>query len=74
MTCFMIWKCEVHIWTRGCLASLHDIKVVFILILSLIFQNRWSPHNLQLFPQSDNLQKFPISGRDQGNFFRMTVS
>ena len=35
---FMIWKCEVHIWTHGCLACLNDIKAVFIIILNLAFK------------------------------------
>ena len=30
---FMIWKCEVHIWTQGYLACLYDIKAVFIIIV-----------------------------------------
>jgi hypothetical protein len=25
---FMIWKCEMHIWTHGCLACVYDIKEI----------------------------------------------
>jgi hypothetical protein len=61
---FMTWRCEVHIWTRGCLAGLYDIKAVFIIILNvLIFQNTLGHLNSQPFPHSGILflQKLPLS-------------
>ena len=45
---FILWKCEVHIWTDRCLAGLYDIKGVFIIV-----QNTSSPQ-FTAFPSFPN--------------------
>ena len=79
----MIWKCEVHIWTYGCMACLYDIKALFIIILNassfkihqVIFMYRIS------LSDNKHLQKLPRCRKGWGHFlsrallkFRMAVS
>ena len=57
---FLIRKCEVNVWTHGCVVCLYDIKAVFIIILnvsSFKTHRLLSIYSISLARTTTNVQK-----------------